>query len=75
MDLSAVPYLIISRELDFGFSTERVYLCLCLIDHMVLGVGLSRDEALNCMVTELEHKYEERYDEDDDLELDAFSRN
>ena len=75
MDLSAVPYLIISRELDFGFSTERVYLCLCLIDHMVLGVGLSRDEALRCMVTELEHKYEERYDENDDFELDAFSNN
>ena len=75
MDLSAVPYLIISRELDFGFDTERVYLCLCLIDHMVLGVGLSRDEALHCMVSELEQKYDARYDEDDDLELDAFSRN
>lgn len=75
MDLSAVPYLIISRELDFGFSTERVYLCLCLIDHMVLGVGLSRDEALRGMVNELEHRYDAGCDDDGDLELDAFSRN
>lgn len=59
MDLSAVPYLLLSRELDFGFSKERVYLCLCLIDHTVLGVGLSRDEALRGMVRELEGKYPE----------------
>ncbi|MBZ0137295.1 MAG: hypothetical protein K8I27_13090 [Planctomycetes bacterium] len=75
MDLSAVPYLIVSREL----ACERVYLCLCLIDHMVLGIGLSRDEALRHMVTELEakyaDKYDERYGEDDDLELDALSWN
>ena len=57
MNLDAVPYLIISRELDFGFSTERVFLCICLIDHMCLGVGLSRDEALRCMVAELEEKH------------------
>jgi hypothetical protein len=71
MDLSAVPYLIVSRELEFGFSTERVYLCLCLIDHLVIGVGLSRDEALRQMVSELEDKY----DDNDEYELDAFSRN
>jgi hypothetical protein len=62
MDLSAIPYLLISRELDFGFSTERVYLCLCLLDHLVLGVGMSRDEAMRHMVTELEAKYETRPD-------------
>lgn len=75
MDLSAVPYLVVSRELDFGFSSERVYLCLCLIDHLVLGIGLSRDEALRCMVTELELKYDQRSGEDDGFELDACSRN
>jgi hypothetical protein len=69
MDLSAVPYLLVSRELDFGFSRERVFLCLCLIDHLVLGVGLSRDEALRGMVAELEAKYE------DDDGLSAFQRN
>ncbi|MCB9936256.1 MAG: hypothetical protein H6840_11255 [Planctomycetes bacterium] len=79
MDLSAIPYLLISRELDFGFSTERVYLCLCLLDHLVLGVGLSRDEAMRHMVTELEAKYdgklEEVDDDDEGFELDAFRRN
>ena len=74
MDLSAVPYLIVSREPEFGFSRERV--CLCLIDHLVLGIGLSRDEAMNNMVLELEHKYDAGRDDDDiDLELDSFSRN
>lgn len=72
MDLSAVPYLIVSRELDFGFSVERVYLCLCLVDHLVLGVGLSRDESLRHMVAELENRYGE---DDDDFELDAFQMN
>lgn len=75
MDLSAIPYLIVSRELDFGFSTERVYLCLCLIDHMVLGIGLSRDESLRCMVAELEDRHGEKFDDDDDFELDSFMNN
>jgi hypothetical protein len=78
MDLSAIPYLLISRELDFGFSTERVYLCLCLLDHLVLGVGLSRDEAMAHMIDELEHKYDGKLDEsedDDGFELDSIQRN
>jgi hypothetical protein len=78
MDLSAIPYLLISRELDFGFSTERVYLCLCLLDHLVLGVGLSRDEAMEHMIAELEHKYDGKLDEsedDDGFELDSLRRN
>lgn len=75
MDLSAIPYLIVSRELDFGFSTERVYLCLCLIDHMVLGIGLSRDESLRCMVAELEDRHGEKLDDEDDFELDSFMNN
>lgn len=69
MDLSAVPYMIISRELDFGFSVERVYFCLCLIDHLVLGVGLSRDESLRHMVEELEERY------GDDYELESYQLN
>ncbi|MCA8913564.1 MAG: hypothetical protein KDB82_17900 [Planctomycetes bacterium] len=76
MDLSAIPYLIVSRELDFGFSKERVYLCLCLVDHMVLGIGLSRDESLRHMVAELEDRHGEQFDDEDDgFELDSFSNN
>lgn len=78
MDLSAIPYLLISRDLDFGFSTERVYLCLCLLDHLVLGVGLSRDEAMKHMINELESKYDgkiEETEDDDGFELDSLKRN
>ncbi len=71
MDLSSVPYLIVSRELELEYSTQRVYLCLCLIDHLVLGVGLSRDESLRCMVAELEDKY----GDDGDLCAAQFTRN
>ncbi|MBK8207868.1 MAG: hypothetical protein IPK87_13920 [Planctomycetes bacterium] len=73
MDLSAVPYLLISRELGLGFSRERVFLCLCLIDHLVLGIGLSRDEAMGDMVAELEAKYDDGFQ--GDVELDRFKRN
>jgi hypothetical protein len=61
MELSAIPYLIVSRVLDFGFSQERVYLCLCLVDHLVLGIGLSRDEALNRMTQELRARHGDEY--------------
>jgi len=74
MDLSAIPYLIVSRELDCVLSTERVFLCLCLLDHMVLGVGLSRDEAMRHMVIELEEKYGHGHD-GDGFEVDSLSRN
>ncbi len=57
MDMNAVPYMLISRELDFGFSLERIYVCLCLVDHLVMGVGCSRDEAMDQMLEELETKY------------------
>jgi hypothetical protein len=78
MDLSAIPYLLISRDLDFGFSTERVYLCLCLLDHLVLGVGLSRDEAMKHMIGELVAKYDgkiEETEDDDGFETDSVRRN
>ena len=71
MDLSAIPYLLISRNLELSFGDERVFVCLCLIDHLCVGVGTSRDDALAAMIAELEKKYGERWepeaapDEDD----------
>lgn len=53
MDLSAVPYLIQSRKVE----SLRVYVCLCLVDHMVIGVGLSRNEALREMIAELGRRH------------------
>lgn len=57
MDLSAVPYMIISRRLD----GMRVFVCLCLVDHMVIGVGRSRDEALAAMIAELHQRHGETW--------------
>jgi len=79
MDLTAVPYLIVSRTLDFGFSQERIYICICLLDHLVLGVGLSRDESMRHMVDELEEKYGDDWGEADDddpdaIEMDTFRK-
>jgi hypothetical protein len=53
MDLSAVPYLIVSRKVE----SLRVFVCLCPVDHMVVGVGLSRDEALKRMIAELSERH------------------
>ena len=44
----------------------------------MLGVGLSRDEAMRHMVSELEQKYDGKLDEtedDDGFELDSVRRN
>ncbi|MCC6466104.1 MAG: hypothetical protein IT463_12260 [Planctomycetes bacterium] len=68
MDLSAVPYLIVSRELPDG---PRVFVCLCLLDHMVVGLGTSRDQAMQAMLAELDAKY----GNGDQPELDILSRN
>lgn len=54
MNLSDVPYMIVSRELHDG---PRVYVCLCLIDHMVVGIGRTRGIALDAMMADLEAKY------------------
>lgn len=59
MNLSAVPYLLVSREVPLSFGPERVFVCLCLLDHMVLGIGHDRDAAMGAMMRELEAKYGE----------------
>ena len=69
MDLSAVPYLIVSRRLE----DLRVYICLCLVDHMIVGVGLSRDEALHAMVAQLGERHGDDW-RDPDIEPE-FTRN
>ena len=61
MDLSAVPYLVVSRTLETGFAEQQIFVALCLIDHLVLGMGLSRDEALGKMIDELEKKHADQW--------------
>jgi len=84
MDLSAIPYLLISRNLELSFGDERVFVCLCLIDHLCVGVGAGRDEALAAMIAELEKKYGERWepeeepaaaDDDENWDIDEVSLN
>ena len=75
MDLSAIPYLLISRNLELAIGDERVFVCLCLIDHLCVGVAASRDEALSAMIAELEKKYGERWEpeaESDEDDTDAW---
>ncbi|MBX3475732.1 MAG: hypothetical protein KF754_15280 [Planctomycetes bacterium] len=57
MDLSAVPYLILSRRVE----DLKVYVCLCLVDHLVVGMGLSRDEALRAMIAELNARHGDQW--------------
>lgn len=66
MDLSAVPYLLVSRNLELSFGDERVFVCLCLVDHLCVGVGASKDDALCAMIAELERKYGERWEPEED---------
>lgn len=61
MDLTAVPYLIVSRHIE----DLKVYVCLCLVDHMVVGVGLSRDDALNAMIADLRARHGDKWADDD----------
>lgn len=64
MDLSAIPYLLISRNVELAYGDERVFVCLCLIDHLCVGVGTTRDDALHAMTAELEKKYGQRWELD-----------
>ncbi len=83
MDLSAIPYLLIARNLELSFGDERVFVCLCLIDHLCVGVGASRDDALSAMIAELEKKYGERWEpeeeptagDDENWDIDEVSLN
>lgn len=83
MDLSGIPYLIVSREVDFDVLSERVYVCLCLVDHLAIGIGATRDESLRAMLDEFDRRHAiddpfapDRHEFDgDDFELETFDLN
>ncbi len=56
MNLSAVPYLLVSRDLEPS-GGMRVFVCLCLLDHTILGVGRDRQSALDAMTREFEQRH------------------
>jgi hypothetical protein len=66
MGLDAVPYMIVSRDLLTPGGVQRVFVCMCLIDHLVLGVGATRDEALDAMTAELQARHGDHGDHDND---------
>lgn len=66
MDLSAIPYLLISRTLELSYGDERVFVCLCLVDHLCVGVGPTRDDAMALMTAELQKKYGQAFEPDDE---------
>jgi len=70
MDLSAVPYMILSRPVQ----DLKVYICLCLIDHRIVGLGLSRDESMQAMIAELNAIHGDHWHQADDSD-DPFLRN
>lgn len=44
--IEACPYYLFSRELDF---VGKVYVCICLMQAELSGVGATRDEAFESM--------------------------
>lgn len=50
--MTASPFVMCSRTLDFGFSQERIWICINLMDHACVGVGLSQKEAMDSMLKE-----------------------
>ncbi len=74
MDISAIPYLLVSRELDSPLDTTRVYICLCLLDHMILGIGIDRETAMQAMIVEFEAKYGDK-ELGGDLDVDNYELN
>lgn len=61
MDLSAVPYLINRRHCETGYGEQEFFIASCLVDPLIVGIGLTRNEALNKMIAELEEKHGENW--------------
>lgn len=60
-----VPYMLITRQLE----DLKVYVCLCLVDHTITTIALTREEALNKMCDEWNAK------NNDTVNVAIFSRN
>lgn len=76
IDLSQVPYMTISKLVDFGdIGTHRIYVSMCLINHMVNGVAITREESLENMLEQLQATLDEAEDEDDFLSGIEYNNN
>ena len=59
LDKGAVPYLLVTRKVPFKFGEEEVKVCLCLLDPLCMGVGITHEDAIRCMVDQLDEKYDD----------------
>jgi len=58
MDMSAIPYLCISKAIELGGGVERqVFVSICLLEPLLTGVGHSRDTAIADMCAQISEKY------------------
>lgn len=57
MDLERIPFIVYSDTLDFGFSKERVWVAMNLIDNECHGLGCSKTEAVEKMRAASDRKY------------------
>ena len=55
--------MLVAREVKLeGFGTHKVYIALCLVNHMIIGIAENKHDALDNMLTE----FNEMMDEEDD---------
>lgn len=58
INLSAVPYLLQARDVEMGGGVERqIFTCICLLEPLLMGVGLTRQSAFDGMVAEIVDKH------------------
>lgn len=47
--MDSIPYLVVSQEVQDGRRKRRVYVALNLVDWRCIGIGYTRDHALDVM--------------------------
>lgn len=61
MDLSAIQYMMYARRMPIlthsGYEHQPIYICLCLMDHEIIGIADNADAALAEMISEAKRKY------------------
>lgn len=57
-DQSAVMYAVHKRHLTIGGKSHLIFVCECLTDHHCMGVGTTRQEAIDEMSAAVKSKYD-----------------
>ena len=59
MSIKPVYYIIVSEDILIDSGYQRIFVCLNLIDHRIMGISTTRDGALE----EMSKQYEELHHE------------